>query len=174
MLYPARDPLVPTLSIPQHIECAGRLVDFLFHLIPEVQKTATRPARYDILAVAMAEINATLAARLMPVCQLEDGLGLGLSASAGDGAGAEDISLADLHKLIVWITRYQETMRTVYCPVPSSNDSSAFSSPSSSSPKGLGMPPTSPTSSAFLSETAARALPSYCEIFDALQPLCRR
>lgn len=99
-------------TLKQHLTCANDLVEYLREFLPEVQKTADRPARYDILAVMMTLVNAALEDRLGPILS---------TAVQSEPTADDDISvrhdllewatLGDLHYLIDWLTRYQSTLK---------------------------------------------------------------
>ena len=100
-IYPEND----EMTLRQHLDAAGEVAAYLADFVPETKKTTNRPARYDILAVAMELTNKLLAGRMMPVLQL-------------DSPQLSNANLGDLHSLLMWLTRYQIQMRHTYCPIP--------------------------------------------------------
>jgi hypothetical protein len=149
-MYP--DPETLIMTIKMHIQYATEIVQYLKDLIPELQAVGTRPARYDILAVAMTETNFVLYERFR----------FFLEPTFDDGTNDEgnnylhDIlegaTLGDLHALINWISKYQSTLRTIRCPV--------------------GAPDTvAVTSQARLSTTHLN--PKQCDMFNFIQRICK-
>lgn len=93
-----------TMTVRQHIDCAEEAGAFLMELVKETDKCEIYKARYEIRAVALEIVNEALAVKMLPILQWGSPLLM-------------DANLGDIHALIVWLTRFQETLRTVYCPV---------------------------------------------------------
>jgi hypothetical protein len=89
------------------LSMAREAADYLEDMLPEVQKVASgamkRPARLDVLAVAMIEINTFLTLRLTTLCD----------PAVMD---TRNITLGDLHVMIGWLTYYKLVLSDIYCP----------------------------------------------------------
>jgi hypothetical protein len=121
-MYP--DPRAEEFSIKRHLECATECVEYLKELVPELQKCATRPARYDILACVMTMINVHLFDRMHTFLRVSHFNAAMTTTENEEGEGDEKISdllenanLGDLHAIIDWITRFQLTLKNIRCPV---------------------------------------------------------
>ena len=111
-IYPEREsPEYKLLSLRQHVMCASDLSEYLREFVVETQKTSLRPARYDVLAVMLREVNAALVDRMDPI----------LSCLSEEGAAIHELLeqalLGDIHCLIDWLTKYQISLRAIVCPV---------------------------------------------------------
>ena len=91
------------------LRMAREVVDYLEDMLPEVQKIPDgkfkRPARLDVLAVAMIEINSFLTLRLTTI----------LDPNVMD---TRNINLGDLHVMIGWLTHYKLVLSDIYCYCP--------------------------------------------------------
>lgn len=99
------DKMIDALSLKEHIQAAESVSAYFGDFIQETRKTATRRARYDVLALGMDTINSLLSVRLTPVMDLTS-------------MQHQTASLGDIHKLIIWLTRHQSLLRRTYCPLP--------------------------------------------------------
>jgi hypothetical protein len=115
-IFPARPPehcsdeeAAAFASLEKQLLLAKEVVEYLEDMLPEVQKVPSggqkRPARLDVLAAAMTEINAFLTLRLTR--QLDP------AAMATEG-----LLLGDLHGMIAWLTDYKLALSDIYCPPP--------------------------------------------------------
>lgn len=141
-LYPPAE-VLEISSIEEHLECASEVVGYLTDFVPETQKTQNFPARYDVLAMMLLMVNRTLDNRLGAVLAATEGQKLSESSEPDNHTDAttmdrdsdqsqlararvsastkrhelmENASLGDLHSLINWITKYQQTLRNIVCP----------------------------------------------------------
>lgn len=104
----------------KQLQMAREVVDYLEDMLPEVQKVLSgnhkRPARLDVLAVAMIEINSFLALRLTTL----------VDPSVMNTQG---ITLGDLHVMIGWLTHYKLVLSDIYCPPAKPGDPSPSTFP---------------------------------------------
>ena len=164
-MYPVRssDAYEELDTLKKHLACATDLAEYLKEFLPEVQKTADRPARYDILAVMMTLVNAALEDRLKPI--------LSTAVAKPEGSLDSDIfvrhdllesaTLGDLHAVIDWLTRYQSTLRRILCPtrpVKAKDDSDGSGSTTNNNK----------TASIIVSSGNPKA----CCLFDYIGPIC--
>eukprot|EP01033_Poteriospumella_lacustris_P017600 gene17600-12595_t len=149
-MYP--DPAKEAMTIKTHLQYATEVVQYLKDLIPELQAVGNRPARYDILAVAMTETNAILSNRLNFFVEptFDDGTGDAGNQYLHDVL--ETANLGELHALIQWLSKYQSTLRGIRCPVHSPGTAAV-------------------TSQARLSTTHVN--PKQCDVFQYLQRICK-
>ena len=101
-------------TLEKKLRMAREVADYLEDMLPEVQKVPSgslkRPARLDVLAAAMIEVNSFLVERLAaivdPACM-----------------DTSTLNLGDLHVMIGWLTDYK-----LYCPpvTPGGPSPSAF------------------------------------------------
>lgn len=171
-------------SIKDHLDCATGIVEYLQGFVPEVQKSAQRPARYDILAVMMTMINSFLYDRMstfLIVSTLDaQRLTMKRQRSRSDAAMfmeqdeeddsddnqnrselIENATLGDLHAIIDWIAKYQITIKKIRCPVANKEGSSSPSSPVASSSQAV-------LSTKYLSPKQSRLfelLPDVCKLY---------
>ena len=107
-------------TLEKKLSMARDVVDYLEDMLPEVQKVPTgnlkRPARLDVLAVAMIEINKFLTLRLTPL----------VDPSVMD---TSNITLGDLHGIIGWLTYYKLVLSDIYCPPVKAGDASPSTFP---------------------------------------------
>lgn len=135
-----------SMTIRQHIECASGLISFLQDIVPEVQRAGSRPARYDVLACVMTIVHDRLGERFASFLSTE----AEAEESAERSALLEQASLGDLHALIDWLTRYQQTLRGIRCPTQQTGNSAGKDK----------------LSGTFLT-------PKNCAAFNALTPICK-
>jgi hypothetical protein len=91
-------------TLSQHIDAANDIAGYLADFVPELQKSGLRAARYDVLAVTLDLVNDALTDRLAGI----------LSPSHELIYNAQ--KLGDLHKVIMFLTTYQQQMSTTICP----------------------------------------------------------
>lgn len=147
-LYPEDE----TMTIREHVDGAGQLLSYLNDLVPEVQKCARRPARYDVLALTMTLVNDVISKRFFTF------LPNSFQAEKDNYERSELLELAslgDLHVIIDWLTNYQKKLKMIRCPVYNQRDTSN--------------PPI--TAAACLSTTYLT--PKSCEAFDVLPVVCK-
>jgi hypothetical protein len=117
-LYPVRgSDEYSSLTLRQHVLCGVDVVEYLKEFVLETQKTALRPARYDVLAVMLREVNTTLVDRLDPV--------LGTLQEEDFHELLEQANVGDIHCVIDWLTKYQICLRGIVCPVTSTSTSTS-------------------------------------------------
>lgn len=133
------------ITLRKHLEFASELVGYMTDFVPEIQRCESRPARYDILALMMTEVNNLLQERFSSFLQVEEN---------DRSEYIEMANLGDLHALIDWLTRYQVTLRGIRCPVYSGDNAANAS-----------------TAAAVLS--VSHLNPKQCSAFDAVPNLCR-
>lgn len=112
-LYPYHD----EMTVSEHIAHANHCLSVLNAVVPEIQSPVLKATRYDVLAVVLTELNNLLSSRiadLFETSEEEDDEGV---KSSSLHSSLENASLGELHSLIVWISKYQITLRTVKCPV---------------------------------------------------------
>jgi hypothetical protein len=85
-------------TLAEHVECASSVLKYLEIFIPELRKTDILPARNDVLAVTLVEINEYLGQRLVPIAN----------------QSRELASMAELLSFVTLITRYQATLKKCY------------------------------------------------------------
>jgi hypothetical protein len=99
-------------TLQDHLRAAKAVHAYLDNFVPEIRSGASAAAsatgaakapRYDILAIFLFEVNKVLINRLMPALQLDSEAVLGAS-------------LLDLHQMIDWLTRFQQTLKRCHCP----------------------------------------------------------
>jgi siroheme synthase (precorrin-2 oxidase/ferrochelatase) len=155
------------MTIKEHLECAADIVSYLQSFVPDVQKCETRPARYDILAVMLTIVNAFLYERMSYFLTVSSVVGSDnvLTSEEDDGKDQnrsdliENATLGDLLAVINFISKYQNTIKNIRCPVFNSKDASASSSAVSSQ---------AILSSTYLSPKSSRLfelLPDVCKLY---------
>lgn len=90
------------MTVNEHITCGNAVILFLQEVESDTQKTSTRPARYDILLCVILVTNKFVESRLICMCKPTQ--------------ANLNRPLGDLHGLIIWIAKYQNILRHVYCP----------------------------------------------------------
>jgi len=129
----------PTMTVQQHTKCGDAIMGLLRSIVMDTEKTSTRPPRYDVLAISLCEINMFLESRLLFLCKCKPS---DEEAVCGDDDDAVEenytplepgevrvsaeakrqqrrdlvATLGNLHCLIVWLSKYQSTLRNTYCP----------------------------------------------------------
>jgi hypothetical protein len=154
------------MTIKDHLDCAAEIVNYVQSFVPEVQ-CETRPARYDILAVMMTTVNTFLFERMSYFLTASSVVGSDneLSSEEDDGKDQnrsdliENATLGDLLAVINFISKYQNIIKDIRCPVFNSKDPSASSSAVSSQ---------AILSSIYLSPKSSRLfelLPDVCKLY---------
>jgi siroheme synthase (precorrin-2 oxidase/ferrochelatase) len=125
------------MTIQEHFGCATEIVNYVQSFVPEVQKCETRPARYDIVAVMLTTVNGFLFERMLHFLTVTSVVGSdNVLSSDGKDQNRSDLienaTLGDLLAVINFISKYQNIIKDIRCPVFNSKDPSAsFSAVSS-------------------------------------------
>lgn len=144
-MYPDPSSVEEEMGIRAHLDCANEVVGYLTDFVPEVQRCDARPARYDILALMLTEVNTFLTKRLLTFLPTNDN-------ERDRSELIENANLGDLHAILDWITRYQTTLRGIRCPVYTNGVSAK-------------------TASMILS--TKYLTPKQCNVFDTIPMICR-
>jgi len=92
-------------DLAKHVAGAQAIMKWLDDKLPAVRKSATKPARYDIMAVLIDAVNRYLDMRLMIII------------GEPDSDVMQNANTADVYAAIIAITGYQQKLNKVYCPV---------------------------------------------------------
>lgn len=99
-------------TLQDHLRAGKAIHAYLDNFLPEIRTAqtgavaTTKGPRYDILAIFLFEVNKVLIPRLLPALQL-------------DSDAILRASLLDLHQMIDWLTRFQQTLKRCHCPAMS-------------------------------------------------------
>ena len=114
--------------LPLHISHATDVVDYLVDFIPETQKIeGVQAARFDVLSAALAAVNAFLSARMLPLFSSDSGVSGKSSRQSIVLTVLDQAKLSEVHSLILWISKFQQVLGSIHCPVPP--DSAAHENP---------------------------------------------
>ena len=139
-------------GITDHLECADSVMMYLSSFMDAVQKNdaGQDEARYDALAPFLIRINDFLSRRMLPFI------------SDPDSDEMLKASSSDVYALIKWVTKYQNLLRLIYCPVDGTREEGCFEDGQS---RGSISQSSSPRSG---------STTTYCRIFDEIPDLCQR
>jgi len=105
--------------LPLHISHATDVVDYLVDFIPETQKIeGVQTARFDILSAALVAVNTFLSARMLPLFSSDSGVSGKSSRQSIVLTVLDQAKLSEVHSLILWISKFQQVLGSIYCPVP--------------------------------------------------------
>ena len=92
-------------ELGKHVAGAAAVTRWLESTLPDVRKSATRPARYDVMAIIVNSVNIYLDMRLMLII----------------GEAESDVlqlaSTSDVYQLLTLVTEHQLRLQKLYCPV---------------------------------------------------------
>jgi len=92
-------------DLGHHVLGVKAILKWLDEKLPDVRKSATRPARYDIMAVLIDAVNRYLDMRLMIII------------GEPDSDVLQNADTASVYAAIISITGYQHKLNKTYCPV---------------------------------------------------------
>jgi hypothetical protein len=96
-IYPADYNILDKMLLSEHIECANKLIEYMYESFSDFKSARNNKPRYEIQALLMEEINVALSTKLFGPLQKES-MQL-LSASTGE-----------VYKVIVFLTKHQRGM----------------------------------------------------------------
>lgn len=130
-----------TWSLGRHLQAAKAIHHYVDTFIPDIRyqsgndSFSKKGPRFDVLAIFLVEVNYVLRDRLMDVLDV-------------NSPQVENATLLELHSMIDWLTKYQQTMKRCHCPTSSL--------------------------SSVIEHLPEQTPPNSCDLFDCIAGLCRR
>ncbi len=93
-IYPADYNILDTMSLLEHVECANKLIDYMYDSFADFKSAKNNKPRYEIQALLMEEINVALSTKLFGPLQK-------------DSIQLQSASTGEVYSVIVLLTKHQ-------------------------------------------------------------------
>lgn len=93
-IYPGEIDVLDNMSLSEHVECANKLIDYMYDKFSDFKSARNNKPRYEIQALLMEEINVALSTKLFGPLQK-------------DSNQLQSASTGEVYNVIVLLTKHQ-------------------------------------------------------------------